>query len=311
MQALDEQPDLKSTVDITNLGNTLLDSIVDAVPDQSALLRSVSALAALTQQPEDPQPSPGTDPSAASLAQQLDCEAAMSSTTVTSPQECSAATVIQSLSADMHAAMQQLLAAAPIRDNSCVSRHHQDVLQAAHSTAQQSPDVDTIASQEASRQHTSDTDASPLAEPFLGSSQTLRLSETAEALPPGLPQQAPLTDGRADAQLMLRPYPQPNQQQPCLQHTQEQQGSGGTHQGHMAPWGSFHLPKQAVTLLSAEGVDRGLSGMELHLIHQLEGLERSVQRVEEQVSSNKQTRRLLKAVSTPVQVSWLPVNPWS
>lgn len=302
MQALGEQPDLKSTVDITNLGNTLLDSVVDAVPDQSALLRTVSALAALTQQPEDPQPSPGTDPSAVSLAQQLDSEASMSLTTLTSPQEPSAATVIQSLSADMHAAMQQLLAAAPIRDNSCVSRHDQDGPHAAHSTAQQSHDADTGARQEASQQHTSDTGASPLAEPLLGSSRTLRVSESAEALPPGLPQQAPLTDGRAGAQPALGIYPQPNQQQ---------QGSAGTHQGHTALWGSFHLPKQALTPLSAEGVDRGLSGMELHLIHQLEGLERSVQRVEEQVSSNKQTRRLLKAVSTPVQVSWLPVGPWS
>ena len=69
------------------------------------------------------------------------------------------------------------------------------------------------------------------------------------------------------------------------------------------------MPKQAVTQQPAEGVGRELSGMELHLIHQLQGLERSVQRVEEQVSSNKQTRRLLKAVSTPVQVSWLPIGP--
>ena len=311
MQALDEQPDLKSTVDITNLGNTLLDSVVDAVPDQSEFPRSNSTSAAVTQQPEDPQLSPGNNPSAASLAQQLDSEASMSLTTLTTPQEPSAATVIQSLSADMHAAMQQLLAAAPIRDNSCVSRHDQDGLHAAHSTAQQSHDADTIARQAASQLHTSDTDASLLAEPLVGSSQKLGVSETAEALPQGLSQQAPMTDCRADAQPMLRPYPQPNQQQPCLQHTQQQQGSAGTHQGHRAPWGSFHLPKEAVTPQSAEGIDRGLSGMELHLIHQLEGLERSVQRVEEQVSSNKQTRRLLKAVSTPVQVSWLPVNPWS
>ncbi|KAL0030919.1 hypothetical protein WJX79_001187 [Trebouxia sp. C0005] len=43
------------------------------------------------------------------------------------------------------------------------------------------------------------------------------------------------------------------------------------------------------------------SGMQLHLMHQLEGLERSVRRVEQQVSSTKQTRRRRKAVSLPAQ----------
>ena len=47
------------------------------------------------------------------------------------------------------------------------------------------------------------------------------------------------------------------------------------------------------------------SGMQLHLMHQLEGLERSVRRVEQQVSSTKQTRRRLKTASLPTGVSSL------
>ncbi|KAL3155725.1 hypothetical protein ABBQ32_012746 [Trebouxia sp. C0010 RCD-2024] len=47
--------------------------------------------------------------------------------------------------------------------------------------------------------------------------------------------------------------------------------------------------------------DRGLSGMQIHLMQQLEGLERSMRRVEQQVSSTKQTRRRLKTPSSPAQ----------
>ena len=59
------------------------------------------------------------------------------------------------------------------------------------------------------------------------------------------------------------------------------------------------LPEQA----TAEGVeDEVPSGMQIHLMHQLDGLERSVRRVEQQVSSAKQTRRL-KIALLPSQVT--------
>ena len=59
------------------------------------------------------------------------------------------------------------------------------------------------------------------------------------------------------------------------------------------------LPEQA-TGDRVEG--QGPSGMQIHLMHQLDGLERSIRRVERQVSSTKQTRRRLKNASLPAQV---------
>ena len=66
------------------------------------------------------------------------------------------------------------------------------------------------------------------------------------------------------------------------------------------PGWSSAMPEQA-----SEGRDQGLSGMQLHLMHQLEGLERSMRRVEQQVSATKQTRRRLKTASLPAQVRLL------
>ena len=66
------------------------------------------------------------------------------------------------------------------------------------------------------------------------------------------------------------------------------------------------LPHQATEINPR---DEGPSGMQLHLMHQLEGLERSVRRVEQQVSSTKQTRRRLKTTSLPPQVRMPVVNP--
>ena len=62
--------------------------------------------------------------------------------------------------------------------------------------------------------------------------------------------------------------------------------------------GTPTLPEQA----PAENL--GPSGMQIHLMHQLHGLERSVRRVEQQVSSTKQTRRRLKTASLPTQVTF-------
>ena len=60
------------------------------------------------------------------------------------------------------------------------------------------------------------------------------------------------------------------------------------------------LPEQA----TGEGMEyQGPSGMQIHLMHQLDGLERSVRRVEQQVSSTKQTRRRLRVTSLPAQVT--------
>ena len=60
------------------------------------------------------------------------------------------------------------------------------------------------------------------------------------------------------------------------------------------------LPTQATN--RSPKADEIPSGMQLHLMHQLEGLERSVRRVEQQVSATKQTRRRLKTASLPAQV---------
>lgn len=63
------------------------------------------------------------------------------------------------------------------------------------------------------------------------------------------------------------------------------------------------LPDQAT---EEDARDAGPSGMQLHLVHQLEGLERSVRRVEQQVSSTKETRRRLKTAYVPAQVICSP-----
>ena len=69
------------------------------------------------------------------------------------------------------------------------------------------------------------------------------------------------------------------------------QSPGTSAMPDQAPGGEVHSPR-----------DEGPSGMQLHLMHQLEGLERSVRRVEQQVSSTKETRRRLKTASLPAQV---------
>ena len=66
------------------------------------------------------------------------------------------------------------------------------------------------------------------------------------------------------------------------------------------------LPEQA----TGEDVeDQAPSGMQIHLMHQLDGLERSVRRVEQQVSSTKQTRRHLKFASPAAQVILSSILP--
>lgn len=63
------------------------------------------------------------------------------------------------------------------------------------------------------------------------------------------------------------------------------------------------LPEQ---VSEGDAEEQGLSGMQIHLMHQLEGLERSVRRVEQQVSFTKQTRRRLKSASSLPQVTLPP-----
>lgn len=66
------------------------------------------------------------------------------------------------------------------------------------------------------------------------------------------------------------------------------------------------IPPLSDQVTVEDGEDRGLSGMQIHLMQQLEGLERSVRRVELQVSSTKQTRRRLKTPSSLTQVTFPP-----
>lgn len=224
--------------------------------------------------------------------QQIDPEV---ETSVLARQQDAAAGVIQSLSADMHAAMQQLLADKP-RGHSLSgdfdSNAHNSGAPSDICTTQQSLLAGLSRPAQA---EVPEDDAAVLEQDTRALVTTGQLSSShrvAELQSHGLPQKAGQHSQGAG------PHAAVHIQQ---QHTGDCQGQG--YGSSTAPWGSFHIPKQAPRAVSDESPQRGLSGMELHLMHQLEGLERSVQRVEEQVSSNKQTRRLLKAVATPVQAS--------
>ena len=228
----------------------------------------------------------------ATVDQQVDPEVAAS---VLARQQNAVASVIQSLSADMHAAMQQLLA-----NDSRSKSFSGDSDSVAHKSGAPS---DTRTAQQSllaglsrpAQVEVSDADASVPEQDTHALVTTGQLSSShnvAELQSHGLPQHTVQHSQGAAAHAA---------QNPQQQHTGDPQGQG--YGSSIAPWGSFHMPKQAARAVSDESPQRGLSGMELHLMHQLEGLERSVQRVEEQVSSNKQTRRLLKAVVTPVQAS--------
>lgn len=92
-------------------------------------------------------------------------------------------------------------------------------------------------------------------------------------------------------------------QTPSLPHQAAWQLPGdpnSSFQGPAHPHATPELPTQATYRSPRD--DEGPSGMQLHLMHQLEGLERSVRRVEQQVSATKQTRRRLKTASLPAQV---------
>ena len=224
--------------------------------------------------------------------QQVDPEGAAS---VLARQHSAAAGVIQSLSADMHAAMQQLLAN-DSRGNSFSgdsdSNAHRSGAPSDTCTTQQSLQAGLI---RPAQGEVSEADAfvpEQDTHALVTSGQLSSSHSVAELQSHGLSHEAVQHSQGAAAHVVLNPQ---------QQHRGDHQGQG--YGSPIAPWGLFHMPEQAARAVSDESPQRGLSGMELHLMHQLEGLERSVQRVEEQVSSNKQTRRLLKAVVTPVQAS--------
>lgn len=212
-----------------------------------------------------------------------------------SPQQKSAAQLVQSLSADMRAAMQQLLASAPSASDS--DMHGGPRAAAVYPNVRGS---DASSPRDMQQQHLS-TEASQVkhqSHAFVGSGLLDFHANGAELQSHDLPEQA-----AQSLPYLAQPDVGKIPSSSTPQQQQQQSIPGRIHAKHAVPWSSFRLPKQASRVESDEEVMRGFSGMELHLIHQLEGLERSVQRVEEQVSSNKQTRRLLKAVSTPAQVT--------
>jgi hypothetical protein len=94
-----------------------------------------------------------------------------------------------------------------------------------------------------------------------------------------------------------------SQQTPDLSHEAPSQIPGTVTRSFQASTYSFAIPEMPAHTTGLSPRDgEGPSGMQLHLMHQLEGLERSVRRVEQQVSCTKQTRRRLKAASLPAQV---------
>lgn len=94
-----------------------------------------------------------------------------------------------------------------------------------------------------------------------------------------------------------------SQQSPPLSHHASSQIPGTATRSFQASTYTFAIPEMPAHTTGLSPRDgESPSGMQLHLMHQLEGLERSVRRVEQQVSSTKQTRRRRKAVSLPAQV---------
>jgi len=94
-----------------------------------------------------------------------------------------------------------------------------------------------------------------------------------------------------------------SRQTAALSHQASSQIPGTATSSFQASTYSFAIPEAPAHTTGLSPRDgEGPSGMQLHLMHQLEGLERSVRRVEQQVSSTKQTRRRLKTASLPAQV---------
>ena len=94
-----------------------------------------------------------------------------------------------------------------------------------------------------------------------------------------------------------------SQQSPAMSHQASSLIPGTATRSFQASAHSFAIPEMPAQITGLSPRDgEGPSGMQLHLMHQLEGLERSVRRVEQQVSSTKQTRRRLKAASLSAQV---------
>ncbi|KAL0022404.1 hypothetical protein WJX77_008671 [Trebouxia sp. C0004] len=88
----------------------------------------------------------------------------------------------------------------------------------------------------------------------------------------------------------------------ALSHQASSQIPGTATRSFQASTYMFAIPEMPAHTTGLSPRDgEGPSGMQLHLMHQLEELERSVRRVEQEVSSTKQNRRRLKAASLPAQ----------
>ncbi len=102
-----------------------------------------------------------------------------------------------------------------------------------------------------------------------------------------------------------------SQQSPALSQQASSQIPGTATRSFQASTYTFVIPEMPAHTTGQSPRDgAGPSGMQLHLMHQLEGLERSVRRVEQQVSCTKQTRRRLKAASLPAQVLPFLIIEW-
>ena len=181
------------------------------------------------------------------------------------------AELIHSLSSEMQAAMQQLIASAALQSSSSVENG-----------------LDIISAQ----QQLLGTSVFPQAS-HGGSSQP---HVVGHVIAHGDSQHLP---GMQSTAL----WTNASQQSPALSQQASSQIPGTATRSFQASTYSFAIPEMSAHTTGLSPRDgEGPSGMQLHLMHQLEGLERSVRRVEQQVSCTKQIRRRLKAASLPAQV---------
>ncbi len=181
------------------------------------------------------------------------------------------AELIHSLSSEMQAAMQQLIASAALQSSASVENG--------------------LGITSAQQQH-------------LGISVSPQVSHGGSSRPQG----AGHVTAHGDSQHLpgmqsTALWTNASQQSPALSHHASLQIPGYATRSFLASAHSFAIPEMPAHSTGLSPRDgEGPSGMQLHLMHQLEGLERSVRRVEQQVSSTKQTRRRLKAASLPAEV---------
>ncbi len=181
------------------------------------------------------------------------------------------AELIHSLSSEMQAAMQQLIASAVLQSSASVEN--------------------SLGITSAQQQH-------------LGFSASPQVSHRGFSQPQGAGHVIAHGDSQHLSGMQSTAlWTNASQQTPDLSHEAPSQIPGTVTRSFQASTYSFAIPEMPAHTTGLSPRDgEGPSGMQLHLMHQLEGLERSVRRVEQQVSCTKQTRRRLKAASLPAQV---------